>query len=267
MKRFVLGLTAVSATFATLLANAQAITPNSQVVATAVKFVGIKGNTLNYFQGPAGYTGVGVTTPSGRQMVLYITNDGSLLVSGAVIDAKTGDNLVQTAVKYLPEPNYDELVREAHKLKGVSIGRQDAKNVAYVLVDPRCPYCHKTYKGFQELQSTGADLRVEWIPVGILSPQSATEAKAVLGSSPAEAKASLDQLMTRKPFTPLAVNVSKGADIEKNNQKFMDQFGFGAVPVVIVKAGGKTTVESGLPDFAQIKNRLATGAAVAATMP
>jgi len=53
--------------------------------------------------------------------------------------------------------------------------------IAYDFFDPNCPYCAMTYKAEQPYIRTG-ELRIRYVPVGFITPESLAKAAAILTS-------------------------------------------------------------------------------------
>jgi hypothetical protein len=74
-----------------LMASTASATTPTEPVSTEARarieaLVGKSGGKVNYFQGPSGTVGVGVTMQNGKQLVLYATADGRVLFSGVAVD-------------------------------------------------------------------------------------------------------------------------------------------------------------------------------------
>ena len=69
------------------------------------------------------------------------------------------------------------LVRAAH---GFTVGTVMAANTAYVFFDTTCPHCAHLWQAAQPLLG---QLKMVWIPIGLLRPQSGPQGVAILGAA------------------------------------------------------------------------------------
>jgi thiol:disulfide interchange protein DsbG len=63
---------------------------------------------------------------------------------------------------------------------GFAIGPLMAAHTVYVFFDPACPHCAHLWANAQPL---GKQLKIVWIPVGFLRPQSTPQAATILGAA------------------------------------------------------------------------------------
>lgn len=228
--------------------------PSDTVVAKLDPVLSKSGGELTFFEGPAGMIGVGVSFVNGRQMVVYATPDGSTVFSGVAIDVETGQNLSTADMQRLPPPNYDGLVSMVAGESGtpglrttfVSEGNLDSENRYFVFVDPKCPYCHKTYSAFLELLADGQDLVVHYIPVGILGPESENIAKEMVALADDEALEVFRTIARREPRLADSQLVAKGSMAHGANLALFRKLQFDAVPVIISDVGGQQQVRRGM---------------------
>lgn len=213
------------------------------------------GTTLNYFAGPGGTVGVGVTRPNGQQMVVYVTADGSTVFSGVAIDVESGKNVAATDAGNLPAPDYSALVERVALSTALSEGNSESENHYYVFVDPRCPYCHKTYTAFADALAAGGDFMVHYIPVGILGPESENLAKEMLGTS-GDGMDIFRQVVGREHRRSDDLSIANGVDTHGRNLAIFRSMKFDAVPVVVSTVGDIQTVRRGAITLAMIQSDL-----------
>lgn len=129
----------------------------------------------------------------GARVVLYTNPDASLLMSGVVWDARTGENLSEKLASTppslpgalpgnaLPTPGaasgggpagaamdgefkgeLPESIKTVASLEGVTEGEGGPADTVYIIVDPRCPYCRQTYNMTRDYVKAGRTIK--WIP-------------------------------------------------------------------------------------------------------
>ena len=74
----------------------------------------------------------------------------------------------------------DDALALAREAKGFTAGAMMAANTAYVFFDTSCPHCAHLWQAAQPLLPK---LKMVWIPVGLLRPQSTTQGVAILGAA------------------------------------------------------------------------------------
>jgi thiol:disulfide interchange protein DsbG len=211
------------------------------------------GGELTYFEGPSDMIGIGVSFVNGRQLVVYATPDGRAVFSGVAIDVETGQNLSNADLQKLPPPNYEGLVdmvanakaNTGRELTMFTEGNPESTNRYFVFVDPKCPYCHKTYDAFLKLMADGHDMVVHYIPVGILGPESENIAKEMVAMEDAEALELMRKLTRREPHLSDQTRVGAGNEGHSRNLALFRQLQFDAVPVVISDVSGTYNVRRG----------------------
>jgi thiol:disulfide interchange protein DsbG len=240
MKKLLLG-----AALATLVASALA-QEVPKVLDAPVK-AGMK--IVNKFQAGGKLQGW-VLSQGGQNSVVYTTPDGKFLLAGALID-ESGTNLTaQYAEKYIPKPEYDNLMPQLEKTAYIVSGAKGnaAKSTIYVFVDLNCSYCALAYKALMPYEAAG--LQVRWVPVAFLRPDSANKAAALYESSNPEAALKNNELTFGKPGGGIKPAVTVSAAIAKNleaNGKLMRDFGFSGTPGTVFKdKNGKVMTRNGM---------------------
>jgi thiol:disulfide interchange protein DsbG len=238
------------------VADEYAVAPDSRSRIEAV--VGKTGAKVNYFPGPGGTIGVGLTMANGRQMVVYATDDGRALFSGAAIDTATGENVTRRDLQTrMPKPDYSGLKDAVRKAHAIEWGTAPADAEFFVFVDPFCPYCHKAFEAFEQLAAEGGAFKVHWIPLGILGPKSENAAKGLLGAPAAGREAALKAVMTAAVSTATPGDIAAGNRHHQDNLAIFRNFQFSAVPVVVTVRGATVEVSQGLPQLADLRSVLA----------
>lgn len=152
------------------------------------------GNVVSAQPVGAGFTAWTVEKGGGR-VVLYTNPDASLLMSGVVWDARTGENLSEKIASMptsaslpgtlpggvLPSAgavprggpavaamdgefkgDLPESIKTVASLEGVTEGDGRSADTVYIIVDPRCPYCRQTYNMTRDYVKAGRTIK--WIP-------------------------------------------------------------------------------------------------------
>lgn len=105
-----------------------------------------------------------VETVDGHGMTLFADSSGRFLMSGAVIDSQTGENVAEEITKrHFPEPGPGEMYGEAEAMHWVSTGESGRGDPIYVVADLQCGYCHQMAR---EIAARGIRREIRWILVG-----------------------------------------------------------------------------------------------------
>ena len=65
------------------------------------------------------------------------------------------------------------------KAKGFNVGSTMATRVIYVFFDPQCPHCAVLWENVKPLKG---QVRIVWIPVGLIGDKSVAQGAAILGA-------------------------------------------------------------------------------------
>ena len=224
-----------------------------------------------------------IRAPNGRQMTFYTTADGKNIFSGTVWDLATKQNInqvfdttdsvgitgsvgqsVQEVVqtdggssllgKYTGE--IPEAIKALDSLGGPKIGNGGPGETLYVIIDPRCPYCHQAYDSLKPYMDKG--VTIKWIPTVALGQpeQGLPQANAVLH---ARTRAELDKIMTDPKAYPRALEGKDGEDLQRNLsfmfQAFEQNGGQSGVPAAffVDKNTGQPRMMMGLSEEAVIQ--------------
>ena len=224
-----------------------------------------------------------IRAPNGRQMTFYTTVDGKNIFSGTVWDLATKQNInqvfdttdsvgitgsvgqsVQEVVqtdggssllgKYTGE--IPEAIKALDSLGGPKIGTGGPGETLYVIIDPRCPYCHQAYDSLKPYMDKG--VTIKWIPTVALGQpeQGLPQANAVLH---ARTRAELDKIMTDPKAYPRALEGKDGEDLQRNLsfmfQAFEQNGGQAGVPAAffVDKNTGQPRMMMGLSEEAVIQ--------------
>lgn len=111
-----------------------------------------------------------IRSPDGPA-IYYVDSRATVIITGQVIDAKTGRNLTEERQSTLEAVKWESLPFEW----AITTVRGTGRRKIAILSDPNCPYC-KRLEG--ELAKLG-DITVHILPYAILGPTSERQAKAV----------------------------------------------------------------------------------------
>ena len=128
-----------------------------------------------------------VRAPDGP-LIYYVDSGATVIVSGSVIDAKSGRNLTEERLRKLNAVKWESLPFQW----AITTVRGTGRRKIAILSDPNCPYCKRLEEDLAKLE----DITVHILPYAILSPASVRQAKAVWCSKD-RAKA-WDDLMFRR---------------------------------------------------------------------
>lgn len=240
-------------------------TPPAAIVNTLDKLSGGQVKVLRVFPAPAGLLGVAITQGPGQNGIVYMTADGSYILRGEILKSD-GTNVTQAeADHYLPKPptaaqNFAAL----DKTHTFLWGKASAKKELWIVFDPNCIYCHKTYKDLKGYVAKGA-VKVNIIQVGFLKPSSLGKAAAILAAKdPAKALAT-----DEKGFNVAAEEGGIKPDLSdsaavaqvKENNAWMQAQGIGGTPYLLFRdAEGKAHAIGGYdPDTAKLLAAIGDG--------
>ncbi len=139
------------------------------------------------FPGPGGLTGV-VIEAKQHPLVAWITPGGKYLAVGPLLNAQGQDEtrLAMEKLDLLPKvmapADFAQLASK--EADSFVLGKTGPELTAFV--DPNCIFCHKFYEQAQPLINAGK-LRVRFVIVGFLKPDSAPRAAAILGAKDPQA--------------------------------------------------------------------------------
>jgi len=247
---------ALGAMMSTASATQPAGPVSTEARARIEALVARSGGKVNYFPGPSGTVGVGVTMQNGKQMVVYATADGRVLFSGVAVDTVSGENLTRRDLAaQLPKPDLSGMLKHARAAQAITVGSGGTE--FFVFVDPHCPYCHKAFGLFEALAADGSEFTVHYIPVGILGPRSENAAKALLGQPPERREATLSALMKGSAGPASNEAIGKGDKAHQSNLAIFRNLQLEAVPVTLIVTGEELTVRNGLPQLEELREAVA----------
>lgn len=210
---------------------------------------------LKEFPAPGGLLGwVVKEAREGKEVIIYTSADGKILIAGMLLDER-GENLTaKFGEQYLSKPDHTPAFNAFQKeATPVLVGDAKAPAEITVLLDVNCGYCKLMHRLVQPAIAAG-ELRVRYIPVGILGPTSVDKASALMQSKDplafmnAAATTGAPEASSAKEFT---------AKVQANTD-LMKKYGFNGTPAVFYKAkqGDTLVVSTGLPSVLTMFNQL-----------
>lgn len=217
-----------------------------------------RGKLAATFKAAGGLTGYVIVDTPGRNEIVYTVPGSGLLIVGHVLDAE-GKDLNQTYVdQYAPKIDYAKFESRIVSAPSVVEGATGSavKSTIYIFMDPNCIFCHLTWKALRPYEAAG--LQVRWIPMGLLKPDSAGKAAALLDSHAGamlleDGEASFD--VTHESVGIAAeTNVSNDTQAKiKANEALFRELGFYGTPTIFYRGkDGKLTPSQGMVRLSEI---------------
>ena len=103
--------------------------------------------------------------------IYYVDADAKVIITGQVIDTRTGRNLTEARQRELNKVKWASLPLQW----AITSKRGNGRRKIAILSDPNCPYC----KRFEEDLAKLDDITVHILPWAVVKPQSVSQAKAV----------------------------------------------------------------------------------------
>jgi thiol:disulfide interchange protein DsbC len=132
------------------------------------------------------------TTREGPQ-IIYTDAQGSYILTGSLIEAKSGRDLTEERLQKLSAINFESLPLDL----AVKIQRGNGKRVVAMFTDPYCPYCRRFEQTLMQID----DLTVYVFMFPVIRPDAADHSRAVWCSKD-RAKAWLELAAADKPKVP-----------------------------------------------------------------
>ena len=134
------------------------------------------------------------TTREGPQ-IIYTDAQGTYIVTGSLIEAKSGRDLTEEKLTRLSAINFDSLPLDL----AVKIQRGNGKRVLAMFTDPYCPFCRRFEKALLQID----DITVYVFMFPVIRPEFADHSRAVWCSKD-RVRAWLDLAAAEKPKIPSA---------------------------------------------------------------
>ena len=138
----------------------------------------------------------------------------------------------QAAPAKLPGKQAYELAATGN---GFTIGPVMAANTVYVFFDTTCPHCAHLWESARPLLGK---LKMVWMPVGYLRPQSTTQGATILSAADPVAAMTENEtrLMARQGGISVPANLSEAALAKvKANTEIFGKLGSDSVPLIVFR--------------------------------
>jgi thiol:disulfide interchange protein DsbG len=191
------------------------------------------------------------TKGAGMPVLMYADKAGKYVVYGDLFGPK-GDSLSQEYHDKYVQAYVAKLVeKELSTVHTFTEGNKDAKYSMYVLADPNCIACHMFYEAVKPQLKDGT-LKINWILVTFLKPDSANKAAAImLAKDPSLAMTTNEDKFDKAheeggiaSVDPIPADTKKQLD---ENMAFMANTGLSSTPTLIFYADKKLQIVAGMP--------------------
>jgi thiol:disulfide interchange protein DsbG len=202
---------------------------------------------LGDFDAPSGlhgYAGLAGQQP----LAVYVTADGQHALVGTLLDAKGDDAGADALRRLVAAPMSKRIWTQLENSRWVADGKADAPRVVYVFTDPNCPYCNRLWERARPWVDAGK-VQLRHVMVGVIRPDSATKAAAILGApSPAAALARNERNREAGGIAPAAAISADIRSALDANESLMGQLGFQGTPGILFRdAQGMVQRRAGMP--------------------
>ena len=246
-----------------LRAGPAATSPVNGLVA---RLSGGRAKIVRTFSAPLGLIGLVVSGGPGRTAVLYASRDGQYLINGQIYGAD-GRNYTRAAQQlYLPPPPTPAqtfgALKETHTFLW---GKESASKEIWMIFDPDCIFCHKSYESLKALVSEGK-LKVHIIAVGFLKPDAMGKSAAIVGASAPSAALANDEdkydVATEEGGAIADFRDAKALRWVQGNTEWMKAHGITGTPYMLWRdPSGRVRAEAGYEsDVAALMARIGTSA-------
>lgn len=185
----------------------------------------------------------------GKKSVAWVLTDRKLLIIGSLFDA-AGRDISSQADDFIPV-DAGVMLSRAERAHGFTEGTRGP--LIYVFFDPNCSYCSRFYRDTRSFIASNS-IRIRWIPVAFLKPDSVGKAEAILSAkNPVAALASheatFDEDTETGGISPLtAGNPGIREFIHANTESLLKgNDKIGTPSIVYVDKEGKPVLQVGLP--------------------
>lgn len=222
-------------------------TPDA-VQATIEKLTGGRAKILQAYKAPAGLIGLSVELGPHKDTILYASPDGKYVMQGTIVDADGQNITQQEAQQILPKPpGAAENFATLEQTKSYVWGKADAPKELWILFDPNCIYCHKTYDALKPAVETGK-VKVHIIQAGFLKESSLGKAAAIMAAKDpsaalAEDEDKFDESHEEGGIKGDTSNADAVAAVQANNA-WMQAQGISGTPYLLYKG-----VDGKMADF------------------
>lgn len=121
---------------------------------------------------------------------------------------------------------------------GFTVGSMMAANTVYVFFDTTCPHCAELWKSSQPLLNR---LKIVWMPVGLLRPQSGPQGATILAAADPVAAMNENEtsVLARGGGITAAASIPDEISAKvKANTEIFNKLGAESVPLIVYKNAG-----------------------------
>jgi thiol:disulfide interchange protein DsbG len=138
---------------------------------------------------------------------------------------------------------------------GFSTGPMMSAHTVYVFFDTTCPHCAHLW---QTVQGMGSDIKVVWMPIGLLRPQSAPQGATILAAQDPRAAMTENEASVLARGNGITVPVSLDdtvVDKVKANTELFRKFNADSVPLIVFRNAktGQVGQHAGAVDAAKLR--------------
>jgi thiol:disulfide interchange protein DsbG len=182
-----------------------------------------------------------------RRLVLTASAAACLLAACGKESSPAGGSAGASGDKPASQPVSVEAIEQ--KAKGFNVGSTMATRVLYVFFDPQCPHCAVLWENVKPLKS---QVRIVWIPVGLIGDKSVAQGAAILSAPDPVTKMEENEASVRNQQGGIGAMGVEDAqkEIIKANTALFTSFGFSGVPTIVGKhaqTGGVVTIDGAVP--------------------
>ena len=220
--------------------------PTETLKAKVEQMFSRQSQSIRYFTAPYGMVALGVVSNDFKKQVYYTNPDLDFIFSGKMYDTKANEIHNNTITSLLKVELPEVLTSGIQDAPSFDYG--DGEQVIYAVVDANCGYCKRFHQAVTAQIESGKlqNVTVKYIPMGLLSEDSSTKAKAILSLPESERFDAWHAAVNRRP---ISLNTStEGIKQFESVQAFYEsQNVFRGVPFVLTNIAGEWKMSSGMP--------------------
>jgi len=226
-------------------APAAAERPEPELTAEAEAMIAGAGSVTNKWWVNDHIMGIVVETSPGKGVTVFADKTGRYLLSGALVDTQTSENLAETSTrKHFPTPGPEDMYAEAEQTHWVRTGAEGRGEPIYIVADTQCGYCHQVA---QAIAKHGIQREIRWILVGYLGPKSKNQAAAILDMEQEPASRALWAILTGQADGEPQEAHPEGARAASANEQWAERWRVNGTPVMLLPHNSSVQRIVGLP--------------------
>jgi thiol:disulfide interchange protein DsbG len=140
---------------------------------------------------------------------------------------------------------------------GFTVGVRDAKQTVYVYFDAQCPHCGELWSASQPLLG---EVKMVWIPVGVMNAASVSQGAALLGAfNPAHAMtAHENELRTNRRGMKADFPTGAQRKVIEANTELFTRIGGESIPLIVTRhaVSGEAIRQAGSASTADLRRLL-----------